>query len=351
VSAPRWHLAPNIPKRLELVSGSRAASRAEQHLGTLLDTAVGEFCTDARDASLAAALRWIDALARIAERATRDAAARLRRMVVSPVSDEDLAVLADLEGRLAEYGRAIAELPIRQREPPNPLLAMAPPPPVHVAESGCALCERLERVLFDHLASAQYRLASRERSQIALSDVGGYCPLHTWNLAFVASDLGIAAAYARFAEDAGRALQDAAESTMTSSLSSKADLQRCVAQFVQTPVGCPACQAIAAVEHEAILELLHEAADDGEPPPLCLLHLASMLRAESDDARARQLVSEAGVRLHLAAQHMRSYALKRESRMRHLVTADEKAAQRVTLALLVGRRSLAYPWFGDELAF
>jgi hypothetical protein len=41
---------------------------------------------------------------------------------------------------------------------------------------------------------------------------------------------------------------------------------------------------------------------------------------------------------------MRSYALKREALRRGLITADEDAAYRHALALLVGRPALAQSW-------
>jgi GTPase SAR1 family protein len=341
-SAVEWSLAPRIPWWSYGVPLSWSRRGARRRLDDALARALSA-CRDELVRALASAAdMWMETLRTQAEIATKEAAARFRSKVAVPDGGAALASVEDLERRLQAFASAlVAEEAREERDESEPALrsgqgpGFVPPS----AAAGCVVCRRLEASLFDYLREDQFELATDTRRQESHAEGRGFCPLHTWDYAELASSIGISAAYARLAEAAAHALRAIEERS-----SSVEDLRRGVAWLTQGPEGCPACRVLAAAERSAIAELIADsAAMDEEPPPLCVIHLQAALDACSDLARARRLARALSEVLERASEDMRTYALKRESLRAGMVTDEERRAYLLTLQYLAGHANLARP--------
>ena len=99
------------------------------------------------------------------------AADRFRQCLRTLPSDEDLAATGSLIARLAAFQTAL------ENAGPSPTESLTVTPPG------------------SQLFTGQFRLATREDEQERHTLGGGFCPLHTWQYASVASPLGISAGY------------------------------------------------------------------------------------------------------------------------------------------------------------
>lgn len=200
------------------------------------------------------------------------------------------------------------------------------------------MCDRLAATLADYLRQDQFELATREHSQVRHASGGGFCPLHTWQYADIASGIGISAGYAHLAESTAVTLQAVERRSTT-----VAELWRGVANLDQRTQACPVCAALRETERDAVAG----AASDGAPPtgvevpPLYVHHLAAVLGAGPPPDRARALIRGVATALRRASEDMRAYALKREAIHRDLIINEEEHAHLDTLHFLAGRPDLA----------
>jgi hypothetical protein len=200
--------------------------------------------------------------------------------------------------------------------------------------SGCVLCEQLIRALFEFMAHYQFELATRLESRVAHAAGGGFCAVHTWYYAEIGSPVGVSASYARLSEMIATALRTAADegqdlgglrAVVTASLSSRAH--------------CPACARLAEVRARELGKLRDQfagPADQAQVPPLCLDHVADLLREDIDVGSAGRVLRAIANRLERRAEDMRTYSLKRESLRRSLLDKEEDAAYFDVLLRLVG---------------
>jgi hypothetical protein len=171
----------------------------------------------------------------------------------------------------------------------------------------------------------------------------GFCPLHTWQYAAVASPLGISAGYAKLAASVADALESLSRQDST-----VADLARGVAALTTEPGKCPVCAALADRERTAIAGLISQV-----PPAtdaLCLRHLALALFAGVEAGAARALLHALAATLRRDREDMRVFALKREAYRSGLVTAEESRAHLDALRRLAGPPALTQPWTDQESA-
>lgn len=175
----------------------------------------------------------------------RQAAGRCLRTVPG---DADLAALDSLITRLAAFQMALSnpEQPAGEDDA-RPATVTPPASAPIAADEGCTVCQQMEQALTSHLFTSQFRLATREDEQERHTLGGGFCPLHTWQYAAVASPLGISAAYARLAASAAGALESLSDQD-----SPCAELAREVAGLIVEPGKCPVCEVLADRERTAI---------------------------------------------------------------------------------------------------
>lgn len=334
--------------------GRVAIARREQswrRWDTAVEGAVGSYCASTRRTLAEAAGQWADTLGANAERDTHLAIERLRERLRFPGADDHLALLEDIEQRLTDFRTGLnAWQPesgrVQSTDPGIPL-----PRDVAPSAATCAICEQVVNVPFEYLAKAQYELARSEKNRLEHAARGGFCPLHTWHYAQMASDLGVALGYSDLAESAGRALRTAADTAST-----EMELRAAVAHFLLGNERCPVCQAVAEAEQQAMASILQElASEDGayQPPALCIPHLASVLAANTDIADGKRIARVVADVLQREAEDLRTYSLKRESLRRHLLNDEERDAYQQTIARMGGARELVGPWWreDDEIRF
>jgi hypothetical protein len=343
VRLPSWTIQAGLPRR----SGRRAGPddpEVRDRLDAALAAAAGAFTDRARTAFAEAAREWAGRLDDQAAQQMRQAADRFRRCLRTVPGDEDLAALDSLITRLAAFQAALGN-PEQPADGDDASAATVTPPasaPGAAAE-GCTVCQQMEETLTSHLFADQFRLATREDEQERHTFGGGFCPLHTWQYAAVASPVGISAGYARLAASAADTLE-----SLSGQDTPPAELAREVAALIAGPGKCPVCAALAARERTAIAELIAQVSP--APAALCLRHLALALPAGAGPETARALLRGLAARLRRDSEDMRAFALKREAYRSGLVTTEESRAHADALRRLAGLPALTQPWAGQESA-
>ena len=326
---------PPIRRRRRRGRGS-AADEASRVISEAMDVAVASFARRAAAAFGDAAADWARRLGEQARWHASAEAAQFRRYLSAPPRDDGLAVLTDLAGRLAAFHDSLAAwVP----DAVSPAMPEAEPraASLHGVGGTCVICGRLEAAQNEYLIRRQFLLATSEADQAWHAETGGFCQLHTWQYAHMASPVGISAGNARLASQLAGALREADAASCDAG-----ELARHVAGLARTR-DCPACAVLAATEREVAGELAARAPAAGEPPQLCLRHLALVLEACSSLPAGRAMTSALATALQRASENMRAYALKREALRRGLITADEASAYSDALRLLAGQPALALP--------
>ncbi len=324
--------ARNRRRRGRGITGDEAALV----ISAAISAAVAGFAGRAAAAFADAAADWARRLGEQARRQATAEAAQFRRYLSAPPRDDDVAILADLTGRLAAFERSVAAWVPDATSPacdlePEPQAAALP------ATGGpCVICGQLEAAQSEYLIRRQFLLATSEADQARHAETGGFCPLHTWQYAHLASPVGISAGNARLASQLAGALREADASSRDPS-----ELAEHVAAIARTQT-CPACAVLAGTERQAAGELAAQA-PAADPPRLCLRHLALVLQACSSLPAGQAMTSAAAAQLQRASDNMRAFALKREALRRGLITADEASASLDALRLLAGQPALALP--------
>jgi hypothetical protein len=338
IRPPEWTVQVEQPRR----SWHRADpgdTEVRDRLVAALATAVGVFTDRARTAFADAAREWARRLDEQAARQMRQAADWFRQCLRTVPSDEDLAAAGSLITRLA----AFQAVPEGAGPPPTEAVIVRPGGGPGAAAEGCTVCEQMEQALTSHLFTGQFRLATREDEQERHTLGRGFCPLHTWQYAAVASPLGISAGYAKLAASVADALESLCRQDFTA-----ADLARGVAALTTEPGRCPVCAVLADRERTAIADFVSQV-----PPvtaALCLRHLALALSAGIEARAARALLHALLVTLRRDSEDMRAFALKREAYRGGLVTAEESRAHLDALRRLAGPPALTQPWTDQESA-
>jgi GTPase SAR1 family protein len=340
VRPPAWTVQAEVPRRPRR-KANPGDPEVRDRLGAALAAAVGAFTDRARTAFAEAAREWTGRLDEQAARQMRQAAGRFRQCLRTAPGDGDLAALDILITRLADFQAALdnPEGPTEDESAGNLTAAASP----DTADQGCPVCQQMEQTLTSHLLSGQFRLATRGDEQERHIAGGGFCPLHTWQYAAIASPVGISAGYAGLAASVADALE-----SLSSQDSPAADLARKVVALTAGPGTCPACAALAIRERTAIAGLI--AQDPPTAAALCLRHLAMALSTGAGPETARALLRGLAARLRRDSEDMRAFALKREAYHSWLVTAEESRAHGDALRRLAGLPSLIQPWADQESA-
>jgi len=338
VPVPEWAVPVQMPRRPRRRADT-ADTEVRRHLENALSIAIVAFDERARAAFQAAARDWARRLDELADRQIREAAERFRRFLQTVPRDEDLAVLDDLAGRLTAFQAALDAA-----EPRHPgdtadtadtadteSTPAASPPSAH-----CIVCLRMQATLADYLRRSQFRLATREGDQERHALAGGFCSLHTWQYAAIASPLGISAGYPKLAAAVADALESIGEQDGT-----VGHLAGQVAAVAPQTGMCPLCATLAEREREAVSEAAGQAPGAAA---LCLRHLALALAEDPSPDTGRAMIRSLAAALRRDGDDMRAYALKREALHSGLVTEEESRAHLGALRLLAGLPALTQTW-------
>lgn len=334
---PGWSVPIELPRRLprRVATGSPQMRR---YLTDALGAAITAFEQQARAQFAEAARDWADRLDDQARRQLTAAAERFRHCVRTPPDEDDLAALENLAARLEAFRAGLATAASASEKAPAQVTVIGELP--RPGRGACTVCARLEETLTAQLRRGQFLLATRDADQVRLTRAGGYCPLHTWQYASIASPLGISAGYAKLAGAFADTLEALAQDDQAPE-----DLGRAVAALSPGPAECALCQALAARERDAIAEAASHAPDS----PLCLRHLALALTAGPAPTAGRAMIRALAAALRADGEDMRDYALKREALHNWLVTDEESRAHQDALRRLAGFSVLTMPWTDTDL--
>jgi hypothetical protein len=206
----------------------------------------------------------------------------------------------------------------------------------------CPACEHLSHAQFSNFATWQYVLATNEAVQRTFAQKHGLCPLHTWQLAAIASPHGLSLGFATMMERLSGEL-----ATLIPEAPRSAEA---VLALGGRPATCVACRLLAKIEHAYVLRLAEVL---GSAPArdayarskgVCLRHLGLLLAATADGEGRRFLLTEAVRHLDELSEDMQSFAMKHEATRRYLQNQDEADAWMRTLIQIAGHRSLCVPW-------
>ncbi|SNS19273.1 Dynamin family protein [Humidesulfovibrio mexicanus] len=216
--------------------------------------------------------------------------------------------------------------------------ALAPERPGWFA--ACAVCQRVEREVFDFLCGFQNAIASNPDARADLAARGGLCDFHTWVYQAMASPQGTCLAYPEVLERLAAGLRTAATLPEEG-----APLSEAVERLRPREDACEVCRVQALAERAAVEELLAMIkTDDRFVPDVCMPHFQLVLRRLEDhhEAAHRLLLGQAGSLDRLAAD-MRRYALKVDGVRSALVSQEEDRAHMRGLMLLAGHPSVTGP--------
>jgi len=213
-------------------------------------------------------------------------------------------------------------------------------------EWGCPVCNHLMEAAFEFYRKFQYSLSADEATQRAFADQLGFCPLHTWQLAAIASPQGLSLGYPKLLER----LSD----TLSGLLDGRSEAAGSVAAIVRSAQTCQVCRLLQSEEQGHIARLSQFFAEPagreayGRGHGVCLRHLALLLGASPPAEIARFLLGEAVRRFDQLSEDMRNYAIKRDAIRSGLLTSDEDEAYLRALIRLAGHKGLCGVWAAEE---
>lgn len=228
---------------------------------------------------------------------------------------------------LGERATTIAQSSVEWETSSGPLVALR----------SCLVCGTVIRETFDFLSRYQYELSRNLDEQDVHAARNGFCALHTWQYARIASPQGICTAYPKLLFSLAHRLRDAWQQKH-----SLAALREIVNEMLPGPNRCILCEVTANAEKRVIAHIIAslsaETPVDSDNLSLCLPHLARTLNTISDKEQSFPLIRRIDAAFERAAENMQRYALKHEGLRRELVSDEEWQAPEFGLALSVGDR-------------
>jgi hypothetical protein len=100
----------------------------------------------------------------------------------------------------------------------------------------CPVCNHLDRQMAEFFAERQGLLSKSEEAQIAYADQGGFCPLHTWQLAAFSSPRGISRGHSTIIRRMAELLDRAADAYVE---------RKAAALPAKAPDDCTVCHFLA----------------------------------------------------------------------------------------------------------
>ena len=208
-------------------------------------------------------------------------------------------------------------------------------------KSGCPICNHMEEVMFDYLATWQYTLINDENVQREYAAERGFCPTHTWQLAAMSSQMGISRGYPTLLEHIAEVLLKMIDSTT--------NISEGIDTLVKDSADCRICHLLknreeayvrclaAFLEQEKGLDIY--ACSHG----VCLRHLRLLVSVVTSQEMIQFLLSETSRHFKETADDMHHYVLKRYNLQRHLISDDEQYAYLRALIYVAGKRNVCIP--------
>ena len=216
----------------------------------------------------------------------------------------------------------------------------SPAPKSSVLRITCFVCDKIVDGVYDFLRTYQYDLYVSAEVQQAHAEAGGFCPMHTWQYASLASPQGICSAYPqvlfRFSED----LHD-----LVAGKGRPHGSQGVVGPPLPADRSCPACRRALEAEHAAVAEIVDRLERTTEENSVrdkrvCLTHLEQVLLSLHSAKAGGELLERESEALRRIAENLQRYALKHEGRRSDLITEEEWQAPKQALTLLAGHRNV-----------
>ena len=211
----------------------------------------------------------------------------------------------------------------------------------HLRVRSCPACHYLEQQLAERFAEIQGLLSRSEEAQIGYAAEGGFCPLHTWQLAQFSSPRGISRGHAAIM----RRLSDRLIRMGDTRASGE-----CLSVSLKEPDGCRVCRFLADEGARYItafcvfLERDEHLESYGRSHGLCLRHLRQALARPMEEARKTRIIRLAADRFREIGESMLRYDQKLGELQRGLLSRDEKDAYRRGLVMLSGERTVFSPF-------
>jgi hypothetical protein len=206
---------------------------------------------------------------------------------------------------------------------------------------GCPVCDHLGRTIFDFFCSWLSPFAKDERVQNDFAVEMGFCPLHTWNLASMASIQGLAQGYPGLLERLSYEL-----TRLTKTLT---NVPENIKALIKDSTTCRVCSLLRDTEVAYIfrLALFLEQAEGRQKyagsQGVCLKHLGLLIATLSSKETVQFFLSEAARHFNEIAQDLRNYDSKREALQRSLITRDEGDAYLRALIHIAGAKEVVDP--------
>jgi GTP-binding protein EngB required for normal cell division len=197
----------------------------------------------------------------------------------------------------------------------------------------CPICAAQSQAVFDFFAQWQYRLVTVEQARQEFVAMMGFCPVHTWQFAQIASPQGISEVYPALIERILSHLQ-AANGQHNHNL--KADSQ----PLQPEERTCPACRVVQEAGETALHTFLNELSSETgrhsyqKTIGLCIAHFQAASKMTDQKEIAEFLLLEQLRHLEELSEDMHSYVLKREALRRGLLSDDERKAWQRALVQL-----------------
>ena len=194
----------------------------------------------------------------------------------------------------------------------------------------------------EFFAERQGLLSKNEDAQTDYADQGGFCPLHTWQLAVFSSARGISRGHKTIIRRMAELMDRAGRMLMPKEIVDSLP--------VMTSDDCVVCNFLADTEARYVkaFSVFLEEDENLErykrSHGLCLRHLQRVLARTEDRARKVCLLRLAANRLREISESMVQYDLKLEQLKRELLTRDEKDAYRRGLVMLSGEKTVFSPF-------
>lgn len=196
----------------------------------------------------------------------------------------------------------------------------------------CEVCDEILDAVFNFLRTYQYKLSTSEGTQLEHAKTGGFCPLHTWQYANLASPQGVCNAYPQLLFRFSRELRELGEFGTEG-------YHSCVVVDPPLPPyeACRACQVASQAEERAI-ECLAKTTPGHDLPSknFCLQHLHDLLLRLRDISVGCSLLLALSEKLARVGENMQRHALQFEGRRRDLMTDEELQAPRQGLTSWLG---------------
>lgn len=207
--------------------------------------------------------------------------------------------------------------------------------------AGCPICRRLKKILFNVLAAWQYRIAVDDAAQQWYAQSLGFCPVHTWQLASIASPQGLSRGYPALTQRLVSGLR---------AFHPDSEITGSIMQLLASANSCPLCGLLTDAERQylqnlaAILESAAGQQRYSASRGVCLRHLPGLLALANGAPGKRFILDEAASHLAMLSEDMQSFALKHGALRRQLINENEESALTAALEKVAGVQSICFPW-------